>query len=1117
MEGILRGVREIEVELEEICKRSSRVKENVENMLSSYAPSCIEEKDATDLMLPASLKEFWVNQQATSAHIMGKNTEGEAEQRKAYSLYGMWEELSARAEASVSPPRILPSKSYLNLAVVPKSDDELPSQPKTPELKGLKRVVVDPHSEFRLVWSLVALFFVLFDAISIPVMVSWEIPSSELVGILLPMNFYWTLDMFFSAQTGFYEHGLLVESPKRTLRHYLKTWFIFDLVVVSFDWVMIVLDGVSAVGSSARIMRAFRMIRIIRLLRVAKLQNIMQLAEDAIGYERTQAFQLVMAVVKALMVILFSVHVLGCFWFYVGRMSIENGLENWLVNYKFDSRTGPEQYLASCHWILGQFTPAPSNIHARNTTERGYNLFVIFFALLVVGSCISRVSATIQQVIKLNSEVSDRKRSVAMYLKMNKISMHLCIRVMRFVEHSLGRHKVAPLDMSLLSSNLINELHMDRRGPILRKHQMYGFMEMISPKAFTRLCGLLQLTVFEDNEVIFASFSEGVGMYILGPGTYQEQKDDEILNFTQWDHTFWSEIALFMNFQHTTTVCSLQFNDIFVLKPASLVQAIQEHPECCSYVYQYARTLQGRLNAQETVAEEVLSAEAIRTCSEGTDVYQLRHLSEEKMLEYFKIKGPHPGREEILAFIQSVLGPGETPTPGEKALKELERLFPELHQEVGTHALFTSDAERFRALSCMMSALWLAADRYEDFTSGQPGKKKLRPEQWQQMQDFVRWTGIKERPDWMHGLLMYLAVKGLGRSKHLTMQLPKQCQQADSAVSKLLEEYLNVVPSFKILTEETSDLVASISELHESFVFGQFMQAENTPLSLQILRQRAAEQDEAAYKLFLFSALGMLAGIGATAGATHSPFLTEGTTVTVLYSLQALQKLQQRSSQEIYWSYLCHWGQSLALSTQTLEDLAFLRLACICRTRERSAMELAYSSWASLALSERQALTDFLLADGIHFHAVLFSYLPDCFANAHKNRKVGLASMLILLVELVEITWTQLGISVLPHQVTVHLGDLAAFTAAVRSRSVFFSCLEHARIHATGSSGYVLNMTSKNWSRTEEVSNHDMSIPGTLRSVLRAVSKSKRKESTSTRLTPLPSIVEATVVESVVI
>ena len=97
------------------------------------------------------------------------------------------------------------------------------------------------------------------------------------------------------------------------------------------------------------------------------------------------------------------------------------------------------------------------------------------------------------------------------------------------------------------------------------------------------------------------------------------------------------------------------------------------------------------------------------------------------------------------------------------------------------------------------------------------------------MQHFVTWTGVKEKPDWIHGalvhhhgteddevgrlipevlaqiaqihwtptvfccgtlgpsskcrgLLMYLAVKGLGRSKHVTMQLPKECQQPDAAV-----------------------------------------------------------------------------------------------------------------------------------------------------------------------------------------------------------------------------------------------------------------------------------------------------------------------------------------------
>ena len=1073
----MRGVREIELDLEEICSRSNRVKENVEKMLDKYSPAYLEDKDATDLMLPTSLKEFWVHQQSTSAHVMGKN-EQQLEQRKAYSLYGLWEELSARAEAASSQARMVPSKSYMNLTVFRKDPID------APKLTGFKRILTDPHSEFRLAWSLLALLFVAFDAISIPVMVSWEIPSSALVGALLPMNFYWTIDMFFSAQTGFYQHGLLVQSTRLTLRHYLKTWFFFDLIVVSFDWVMLILEGATPLGASARVLRAFRMIRIIRLLRVAKLQSIVQVAEDVLGSDNTQAFQLVMAVLKALSVILFSVHVLGCFWFLVGRISTENDLDSWLVLYKFQEKPGPEQYLASCHWILGQFTPAPTSIHASNPTERSYNVFVIFFSLLVVGSCISRVSATIQQVIKLNSEVSDRKRSVAMYLKINKISLHLCIRVMRFVDHSLGRHKAAPLDTSLLSSTLINELHMDRRGPILRKHHMYAFLEMLSPKAFTHLCGLLQLTVFEDQEVIFGRYTESRGLYILGPGEYQELGEEENDVIYQSDHTFWSEIALFMNFAHTTTVSSLQFNDVLLLKPTALTQAIQEQPECCSYIYQYARNMQSKLNAQECEAQEVLDLEVIRKCSEGTDVHQLRHLSQDKMITHFVIHGEKPTQEEILSLIHQVLN--GSMTRGSEILAELERLFPELHKEVGTHAVFTTEQERHRALSCMICVLWLASDRYDEFTAAQPGKKKLQPEQWQQLQDFVAWTGLKENPQWIHGLLMYLAVKGLGRSKSLALQLPRQSQQPDAAVSHLLEKRPNVVPSSKILDEELFSLVESISLLHESFVFGQFMQAENTPLSLQILRQRAADHDEAAYKLFLVSALAMLAGIGAKPGDTHSPFLTETTTLTVLYSLQALQKLQVRSSQEIYWSYLCHWGRSLALSTTTLEDLAFLRLACICRTRERSALEMAYSSWASLGISERQALTDFLLADGIHFHAVLFSYLPDCFVNAHKNHKVGLASMLVLLVELVEITWTQLGISVLPHQVTIHLGDLAAFTAAVRSRSVFFSCLEHARITVSGSSGYTLSMTNKNWSRTEEVSNHDMSVSSALRSVLRS-------------------------------
>jgi len=671
-----------------------------------------------------------------------------------------------------------------------------------------------------------------------------------------------------------------------------------------------------------------------------------------------------------------------------------------------------------------------------------------------------------------------------MYLKINKISSHLCIRVLRFVDHSLRKHKAAPLDSQLLSQTLVNELHMDRRGPVLRKHAMYSFLEQLSQRAFTQLCGHLELTVFEDKEIMFTRFSEGRGMYMPGPGQYQEEVDSDVLSITLTEFEFWAEISLFTSFQHTCTMVSVQFNDTFLLPATALAKAIQEFPECCGYVYQYARCLQSKLNAEEFLAEEVLSEPVRKECCEATDAFQLKNLTKDRLLQFFFLPKPYPSGADTKGLIRKVLS-GEL-TSGEEIIQELERLFPELRQTLGTHALFSSENERHRALSCMLCVFWLATDRFDEFVKSQAPNQRVTKGNWKKLQDFVTWIGIRDNIEWIHGMLVYLAVKGLGRSKNLTLQLPSQSQQPDAAVTRLLERSRNVVPSVLQLDEGTLELLISVSSMHECFMFGQFLQAENTPLSLQLLQQKALENNDVpAYKLFLFSALAMMTGIGAREGCTGSPFLNDVACQSVLFGLEALRHLQARTCQEVYWSYLCSWGLMLDLPSTSLEDLALLRFACICRTRGYDALRSVLASWASLDAADRESITEFFLADGIHYHACLFSYLPDCFAHAHKNTRVGLDSMLTLLVELVEITWTQLAVSTLPHQVTVNLADLAAFTMAVRSRSVFFSCLEHAKITNLGNGHYALNMTSKNWSRTEEVSNHDLGVSRTLRKLVR--------------------------------
>ena len=140
------------------------------------------------------------------------------------------------------------------------------------------------------------------------------------------------------------------------------------------------------------------------------------------------------------------------------------------------------------------------------------------------------------------------------------------------------------------------------------------------------------------------------------------------------EFTFFAEIALYINMQHTCTLQSVQFNDawlqkdwrhthaagdraclalqrakdIFLLKPSALAAAIQvpwaaacscfgcwrstfcrvqEYPECCGFVYQYARNLQTKLNGEAIPADENLSDSVARACCEQTDVFQLKNLS----------------------------------------------------------------------------------------------------------------------------------------------------------------------------------------------------------------------------------------------------------------------------------------------------------------------------------------------------------------------------------------------------------------------------------------------------------------------------------------------------------
>ncbi|CAE8593543.1 unnamed protein product, partial [Polarella glacialis] len=89
---------------------------------------------------------------------------------------------------------------------------------------------------------------------------------------------------------GFYSQGLLVTRQRIITMHYLKTWFILDILVVCPDWFDRLTtdsgDGESDTLSQAgRALRSVRALRTLRLLRLLKLQRIQAIVYDTIDSE----------------------------------------------------------------------------------------------------------------------------------------------------------------------------------------------------------------------------------------------------------------------------------------------------------------------------------------------------------------------------------------------------------------------------------------------------------------------------------------------------------------------------------------------------------------------------------------------------------------------------------------------------------------------------------------------------------------------------------------------------------------------------------------------------------------------------------------------------------------
>jgi len=141
----------------------------------------------------------------------------------------------------------------------------------------LDYLVHQPIKPGRLAYDAFGAVFILYEAvlISLQVFPIKDTPFTHFMAILIAS--YWTASMISSFFISYIRNEAMATRAKQTASHYIKTWFLFDALVLMPDWVALSAgssDDDRVVGFEFKLLRVVRLLKVLRLLRVIKLFSI---------------------------------------------------------------------------------------------------------------------------------------------------------------------------------------------------------------------------------------------------------------------------------------------------------------------------------------------------------------------------------------------------------------------------------------------------------------------------------------------------------------------------------------------------------------------------------------------------------------------------------------------------------------------------------------------------------------------------------------------------------------------------------------------------------------------------------------------------------------------------
>lgn len=406
-----------------------------------------------------------------------------------FNLLNVWQEMRVH-NRSIQRGKMKQPTVMLGMASRLVEEDE--SDKKHEDMpEGIRsRCIIHPNSKWRSIWDLVSLAMVVYDMGAIPFELFNPPDSTFRTSMMWIARIFWTLDMPLALISGYVKSdGTMELRLVGIIRHYLRTWFALDVIIVGVDWLELVLQktsvlGVAKVGKASRVIRIIRMIRLLRLVRM---KEVFSMFTERITSEKVI---IVMDICRLMLLILGIAHFFACLWYGVGD---SDDSQTWIRVHGYHYVSLSEAYLMCLHWSLSQFAGGMDEITPKNGSERLFTVVVFVFAFIMASVFVSSLTSSMTQLKQMSSHQAQQLSILRRYLRQHRISSKLGLRVQRSAVSALEeRQRFMPEEnvqlLRLVSEPLCVAIDTQIYTPLLSVHPFFKAYVTHVPQVMRKVC-----------------------------------------------------------------------------------------------------------------------------------------------------------------------------------------------------------------------------------------------------------------------------------------------------------------------------------------------------------------------------------------------------------------------------------------------------------------------------------------------------------------------------------------------------------------------------------------------------------------------------------------------------